>query len=60
MKAGGVSILLVEQNALLALNVADRAYVLDAGRIVYEGDAAQLRADGDRIRSLMGLTEVPA
>jgi branched-chain amino acid transport system ATP-binding protein len=59
MKARGVSILLVEQNALLALKVADRAYVMDAGRIVYEGDAEQLRADGDRIRTLMGLTEVP-
>jgi branched-chain amino acid transport system ATP-binding protein len=60
MKARGVSILLVEQNALLALKVADRAYVMDAGRIVYEGDAAQLRADGERIRTLMGLTDVPA
>ena len=59
MKARGVSILLVEQNALLALKVADRAYVMDAGRIVYEGDAEHLRSDGERIRSLMGLTEVP-
>jgi branched-chain amino acid transport system ATP-binding protein len=52
--------LLVEQNALLALKFADRAYVMDGGRIVYEGDAAHLRADRDRIRTLMGLTEVPA
>jgi branched-chain amino acid transport system ATP-binding protein len=59
MKARGVSILLVEQNALLALKVADRAYVMDGGRIVYEGDADHLRADRDRIRTLMGLTEVP-
>lgn len=59
MKARGVSILLVEQNALLALKVADRAYVMDGGRIVYHGDADHLRADRDRIRTLMGLTEVP-
>ncbi|MGA2395909.1 MAG: ABC transporter ATP-binding protein [Candidatus Lustribacter sp.] len=60
MKARGVSILLVEQNALLALKVADRAYVLDAGRIVYDGEAEHLRADRERVRTLMGLTEVPA
>jgi branched-chain amino acid transport system ATP-binding protein len=60
MKDRGVSILLVEQNALLALKFADRAYVMDGGRIVYDGDAAHLRADRDRIRTLMGLTEVPA
>ncbi|MBV8150353.1 MAG: ABC transporter ATP-binding protein [Candidatus Eremiobacteraeota bacterium] len=58
MKAHGVSILLVEQNALLALKVADRAYVMDDGRIVYEGDASRLVADRDRIRTLMGLTDI--
>jgi branched-chain amino acid transport system ATP-binding protein len=58
MKAHGVSILLVEQNALLALKIADRAYVMDDGRIVYEGDADHLRADTDRIRKLMGLTDI--
>ena len=60
MKARGVSILLVEQNALLALKFADRAYVMDGGRIVYAGDAHSLREDTDRIRTLMGLTDVPA
>ena len=59
MKARGVSILLVEQNALLALKIADRAYVMDEGRIVYAGNAEQLRGDRERIRTLMGLTEVP-
>ncbi|MGH7662157.1 MAG: ABC transporter ATP-binding protein [Vulcanimicrobiaceae bacterium] len=58
MKAHGVSILLVEQNALLALKIADRAYVMDDGRIVYEGDAAQLSRDRDRIRTLMGLSDI--
>ena len=55
LKSTGVSILLVEQNALLALKIADRAYVLDGGRIVHDGAAAELAADQTRIRTLMGL-----
>ena len=55
LKKTGVSILLVEQNALLALRVANRAYVLDSGRVVHSGPAAELAADRDRIRTLMGL-----
>jgi len=39
----GTSILLVEQNALMALSVAHRAYVLETGRIVLEGTAKELR-----------------
>jgi branched-chain amino acid transport system ATP-binding protein len=38
----GVSILLVEQNASMALSVADRAYVLETGRIVLEGPAGEV------------------
>jgi branched-chain amino acid transport system ATP-binding protein len=38
----GTSILLVEQNALMALSVANRAYVLETGRIVLSGDARQV------------------
>ncbi len=55
LKKTGVAVLLVEQNALLALRIADRAYVLDSGRVVHEGPAAELAADRDRIRTLMGL-----
>jgi branched-chain amino acid transport system ATP-binding protein len=55
LKKTGVAILLVEQNALLALKIADRAYVLDSGRIVHGGPAAELAADQNRIRTLMGL-----
>ena len=58
MKAQGTSILLVEQNALLAAKVADRAYVMDEGRIVYSGVAADLERDRNMIRTLMGLQEV--
>jgi branched-chain amino acid transport system ATP-binding protein len=39
----GTSILLVEQNALMALSIAHRAYVLETGRIVLEGTAKELR-----------------
>ena len=55
LRAHGVSILLVEQNAALALRAAQRAYVIDDGRIVFDGEAEQLRADRARVRELMGL-----
>ncbi|MBQ8076059.1 MAG: ABC transporter ATP-binding protein [Oscillospiraceae bacterium] len=45
----GITILLVEQNAKMALAVADRAYVLETGRISMSGPAAEL-ADDDRVR----------
>ena len=38
----GITILLVEQNAKMALSIADRAYVLETGRITLEGDAKEL------------------
>lgn len=46
----GTTILLVEQNANMALSIADRAYVLETGRIVLSGDAKKLLND-DNIRS---------
>jgi branched-chain amino acid transport system ATP-binding protein len=55
LKKTGHAILLVEQNALLALRLADRAYVLDAGRVAHASAAADLAADRNRIRSLMGM-----
>ncbi len=45
----GITILLVEQNAKMALSVSDRAYVLETGSISMEGPAAQL-AEDDRVR----------
>jgi len=41
----GISILLVEQNAFMALAIASRAYVLETGKVVLSGDAARLRED---------------
>jgi branched-chain amino acid transport system ATP-binding protein len=45
IRAGGTTILLVEQNANAALHHSDRAYVLETGRIVMEGDSKTLAAD---------------
>ena len=50
----GVSVLLVEQNVRAAVEIADRAYVLDDGRIIYEGSAAELGRDEERVRALAG------
>ena len=46
----GMTILLVEQNAQMALSVADRAYVLETGRIVMDGTGAELLTN-ERVRS---------
>lgn len=50
LKAAGVSVLLVEQNAEAALRISDRAYVLERGRIAISGESQVLRAD-PRVRS---------
>ena len=54
MKAEGISVLLVEQNARMSLEIADDAYVLDNGNVVYSGSARELAADETRVRSLAG------
>jgi branched-chain amino acid transport system ATP-binding protein len=41
----GTTVLLVEQNAFMALRIAQRAYVLETGRVVLSGSAPELRAD---------------
>ena len=54
MRAEGISVLLVEQNARMSLEIADNAYVLDDGAVVYAGTAAELRADEARVQELAG------
>ncbi|MFZ1342331.1 ABC transporter ATP-binding protein [Thiothrix eikelboomii] len=55
LRQRGVSILLVEQNARAALQVADYAYVLENGRTAMEGPASQLRDDPRVIETYLGL-----
>jgi branched-chain amino acid transport system ATP-binding protein len=54
MRTEGISVLLVEQNVRVALDVADDAYVIENGQIVYTGPAAELGADEERIQALAG------
>ena len=51
---GGTTVLLVEQNAKKALSIADRAYVLETGRIVLEGDAKVLMNDDSIKKAYLG------
>ena len=54
MRDEGISVLLVEQNVRGAVAIADRAYVLDDGKVVYEGPAAEFAKDEERVRALAG------
>ena len=54
LKKEGLSILLVEQNAKAALQIADRGYVLETGRVVLEGPAEDLLANKDVQRAYLG------
>jgi branched-chain amino acid transport system ATP-binding protein len=56
MRREGISVLLVEQNVRIALDIADDAYVLENGAIVYAGTAKALEADEARIQALAGAT----
>ncbi|MBL7163632.1 MAG: ABC transporter ATP-binding protein [Anaerolineales bacterium] len=57
-KESGIPILLVEQNAKIALEVADYAYVMETGRIVLDGPADQLAENEDIKEFYLGLTQV--
>jgi branched-chain amino acid transport system ATP-binding protein len=50
----GLTVLVVEQNARLALKVADRGYVLETGRIVLQGPAEELLENKDVQRAYLG------
>jgi branched-chain amino acid transport system ATP-binding protein len=50
----GLAVLVVEQNASIALRIADRAYVLESGRVAVEGPSAELRANESVRKSYLG------
>ncbi|RMX07607.1 ABC transporter ATP-binding protein [Corticibacter populi] len=54
LRERGVSILLIEQNARAALNVADHAYVLELGRVIMQGPARELAHDPRVIEAYLG------
>jgi len=54
LKQQGITILLVEQNARQALDVADHAYVLETGRVIKSGPAAELKHDAHIMQAYLG------
>ena len=54
VSAAGVTVLLVEQNAKKALSIADRAYVLETGKIVLDGKASELLNDESIKKAYLG------
>ena len=60
LRATGVSVLLVEQNARAALELADHGYVLENGEVVLQGPAAELRSDERVIAAYLGIKSVAA
>jgi branched-chain amino acid transport system ATP-binding protein len=55
LRAERVSMLLVEQNAAMALELADRLYVIDHGSVVFEGTPDALRADRQVTATYLGV-----
>jgi len=55
LKSEGISVLVVEQNAMSALAVSDRVYVMDLGRVVHEGPAAEILEDNALRKKLLGV-----
>jgi len=55
LKKEGISVLLVEQNAMSALTVSDRVYIMDLGQIVHEGPATELLDDPGLRKRLLGI-----
>jgi branched-chain amino acid transport system ATP-binding protein len=54
INASGTTIMLVEQNASMALSIANRAYVLETGEVVLQGDAGELAANPEVRRAYLG------
>ena len=55
LKKVGISILLVEQNSVMALAVSDRSYILDDGRVVYESTAKELDENKEAKKEFLGI-----
>jgi branched-chain amino acid transport system ATP-binding protein len=60
LRASGVSVLLVEQNAQAALQFADRAYVMELGEFILDGPAKEVAADARVAASYLGFAEKEA
>jgi branched-chain amino acid transport system ATP-binding protein len=54
LKEDGITLLLVEQNAKAALNIAERGYVIETGQIVLEGSSEELLNNQDVQRAYLG------
>jgi len=55
LKKERLAILLTEQNALFALDISDRAYVIDKSSIVYKGNVKELSEDKDTMKEYLGV-----
>ena len=58
LRAEGNTVLLIEQNARAALDIADRGYVLETGKIIVQGKAAELLANNDVQRAYLGREQI--
>jgi branched-chain amino acid transport system ATP-binding protein len=56
LRATGVSVLLVEQNAQAALKIADRAYVMELGEFILNGPASEIATNARVVASYLGFT----
>jgi branched-chain amino acid transport system ATP-binding protein len=54
MRDEGISVLLVEQNVRMSLEISDHVYVLDDGKVIHSGSAVELAADEGRVRAMAG------
>ena len=55
LKETGITQMLVEQNARQALDIADRAYVMEVGQIVAEGTTERILSDGNIVEAYLGV-----
>ncbi len=60
LREGGLTILMVEQNVRRTMALADRAYVLESGRITLEGSAAELLSDDRLVSNYLGMSSTPS